>query len=133
MKGTDLRDGAGLPGEMTADRLMENDVVYFHRETKCDLLLLSMANGSLESLPIVDEEKRLIGVVTRQDLLDALLVGRELRSLEAGKIMSSIRFVSADCLAVKIGPVFQETGLSQIPVVDRERRLVGIIREREFR
>ncbi|HZR47317.1 MAG TPA: CBS domain-containing protein, partial [Candidatus Manganitrophaceae bacterium] len=111
MKGTDLRDGAGLPGEMTADRLMENDVVYFHRETKCDLLLLSMANGSLESLPIVDEEKRLIGVVTRQDLLDALLVGRELRSLEAGKIMSSIRFVSADCLAVKIGPVFQETGL----------------------
>lgn len=127
MEGTGLRNGLSLSQEMTADRLMENDVIYFHRETKCDLLLLSMINGGLKNLPIVDAEKRLIGIVTRQNLLDAILLGEALRALEAGKIMSPARFVSADCLAAKIGPIFQETGLSEIPVVDRESRLVGMI------
>jgi CBS-domain-containing membrane protein len=118
--------------QMTADGLMGNDVVYFHRETKCDLLLLSMVNGGFSSLPIVDGEKRLIGVVTRHNFLNAILSDQDLPSLEAGKIMSLARFVSTDCLAAKIGPIFLETGLSEIPVVDCQSRLVGMITEREF-
>lgn len=118
--------------KMTADRLMENNVIYFHRETKCDLLLLSMVNGGFGTVPIVDGEKRLIGIVTQNALLNAILYGEDLYMLEAGKVMSATRFISVDCQAFKIGPMFQETGLSQIPVVDHESRLVGMVKERDL-
>jgi CBS-domain-containing membrane protein len=88
-----------------------------------------MIDGGLGSVPIIDEEKRLIGIVTQHTLLNAILSGEKIHLLEAGAIMGPARFISSDCLAFKIGPIFQETGLSSISVVDHESRLVGIITE----
>jgi CBS domain-containing membrane protein len=127
MRKSDFLTGSKSFEEMTADHLMENNVVYFDRHATCDRLLLSMVDGHFGSLPIVDEEERLIGIVTQHGLINAILSGEALHSLEAGKIMSPTRFVSVDCLAFKIGRILQETGFSHIPVVDHESRLVGII------
>lgn len=46
-----------------------------------------MVNGNFGSVPVVDDEMRLIGIVSEYDLLDALLTGVDVTHLSAEEIM----------------------------------------------
>lgn len=67
----------------TAEDLIRNDsgideraARIFHKETVADAARL-MKHYGVGLLPVVDEEERLIGVVTWQDLVDGVLGGWE--------------------------------------------------------
>jgi CBS domain-containing protein len=112
--------------------LMERAVAFFKKETKCDALLSAMVNGNFGSVPIVDGEMRLIGIVSEYDLLDALLAGVDVTNLSAEEIMKHPHSISIDCPAMEIGRFIQQNHLIHIPVVDRNNRLVGMVARRDL-
>jgi CBS domain-containing protein len=116
----------------TALHLMERAVAFFKKETKCDTILSTMVNVNFGSVPIVDEEMRLIGIVSEYDLLDALLTGVDVTNLSAEEIMQHPHSVSIDCPALEIGRFIQQNHLIRVPVVDRENRLVGVVARRDL-
>lgn len=118
--------------EMTARHLMERTVTYFKKETKCDVILSVMVNGNFGSVPIIDDNKKLIGIVSEYDLLDALLNGNDVTSLSAGEIMKYPHAVAIDAKAVEIARFIQQNHLIRVPVVDRGGRLVGIVARRDL-
>jgi len=132
MRESDLMMGERPFREMTARHLMEQTVTYFKKETKCRVILSVMVNGNFGSVPIIDDEKKLIGIVSEYDLLDALLTGIDLASLSAGEIMKYPHAVSIDATANEIGRFLQKNHLIRVPVVDREGRLVGIVARRDL-
>ncbi|MFD0142559.1 MULTISPECIES: CBS domain-containing protein [unclassified Streptomyces] len=59
--------------ELTADGLMTTPAITVHAEqTVADAARLMVRRG-VERLPVVDEEERLVGIVTRRDLLRVFL------------------------------------------------------------
>lgn len=128
----DLMVGPKPLREATALHFMERAVAFFKKETPCDAILSTMVNGNFGSVPIVDDEMKLIGIVSEYDLLDALLTGIDVTRLSAAEIMKHPHPVSTDCPALEIGRFIQQNHLIRVPVVDRENRLVGVVARRDL-
>ncbi|MCZ7462026.1 CBS domain-containing protein [Streptomyces sp. WMMC940] len=67
----------GLPGgdrdAPTAGRLMSTPAVTVHAEDTIAEAARTMLRRGVERMPVVDEEDRLVGIVTRRDLLQVFL------------------------------------------------------------
>lgn len=67
------RRRAAKAGARTAGRLMSEPPVTVHAENTIAEAARTMARHRVERLPVVDEEDRLVGIVTRRDLLQVFL------------------------------------------------------------
>lgn len=101
----------------------------------------------IKSLPVIDRARRLVGIVTQADFMrEARLEahadwGMRLAALikptpsshsdkaeTVGQIMTrSVRVISHDRPIGDLLPLFSTTGHHHVPVIDGERRLVGMI------
>jgi len=106
----------------------------------------------IKALPVVDTRRRVIGVVTLADFIGDPRLDRHrgwraaLRALlrpspfvhtdkaeSVGQIMShEVHTVRADQPLAELVPLFASTGHHHIPVVDAERRLVGILTQSDL-
>ncbi len=132
MRGIDGRIGRKEFQKLTATDLMEREVTYYPKETNCYTLALGIVQGNFGSIPIVDDEKRLIGVVSEFDLLEALLAGMDLDHLTAWEIMKHPFSVSEEMPGREIMAFLQKNRLIRAPVTDRSGRLVGIVARRDL-
>jgi CBS domain-containing protein len=69
----DARRQAVKARARTAGRLMSEPAVTVHAEDTIAEAARTMAQRRVERLPVVDEEDRLVGIVTRRDLLQVFL------------------------------------------------------------
>ncbi|MCD6557988.1 MAG: CBS domain-containing protein [Candidatus Aenigmarchaeota archaeon] len=89
-------------------------------EDAVELLL----NTGIKCLPVLDKNDRLEGVVSETDLIDFLTKNYSIKD-----ITSELFTISEDQTIGKVRNMFREKNISRIPVVDKENRLVGIIRD----
>lgn len=133
MRLSDFLNGGRALVEMTADHLMERDVVYFGPHRSCHDIAEAMVRGRFGDVPIVDRERRVIGVVTEYDLLNSLMRGEDLRRMTASETMTRPPIVvSEETPEEEIIALIQARHLIRVPVVDREGRLVGIVARRDI-
>lgn len=72
-KGRGVEDGVARVRAHSAGRLMSKPAVTVHAEDTVAVGARMMAQHGVERLPVVDEEDRLVGIVTRRDLLQLFL------------------------------------------------------------
>ena len=117
---------------MTAATFMEKNVQYGFRSTKADVLASQMIEG-FGGMPIVDDDRRLVGIVTEFDLLDALDRGLSLSELTAQQIMTGVLIsVRKDMDAQRLIHLLKMNHLIRVPVVDQEDRLIGVVARRDI-
>jgi CBS-domain-containing membrane protein len=117
---------------MTVAAFMEKDVQCGLRSTKADVLASQMIEG-FGGMPIVDDDRRLVGIVTEFDLLDALDRGLLLSELTAQQIMTGFPISARkDMDAQRLIHLFKVNHLIRVPVVDQEDRLIGIVARRDI-
>ncbi|MER7463197.1 CBS domain-containing protein [Streptomyces sp. NPDC097981] len=111
--------------EVTAGEVMSTPAVTIHaEETAADAARL-MTRRSVERLPVVDEEERLVGIVTRRDLLRLFLrPDAEIRRRVIDDVLGDILGVRADAIEVHV--VDGVVALSG--VVDRQSQVPVLIR-----
>lgn len=123
--------------------LMTTPVVTFFREQTLPLAEDVMKLHKFRHLPVIDNEGRLVGLVTQRDLLRAqisFLTGltedeRRARQDEVriSRLMTEdVWTVSPDALASHAGRMLLDHRFGCLPVVDDERVLRGIVTERDF-
>ncbi len=132
MKGKENWVTIRLWSKLQAADIMEQKVCCFEKDVNCDVLLCAIVQGKYGSIPIVNGEKKLIGIVSEYDLLEGILSGIDLTCLQAGEMMKHPHSVSSDCPAREVGRFLQENGLIRVPVVNQENKLVGIIARRDL-
>lgn len=132
MRGTDYWIGGKTLWEMDASHMMEREVVSFTSDASCHDLAEAMIKGRFGGIPIVDAERRLIGIVTEFDLLNALLADLDLRKTSAGEVMSEPICITAEMAAEEMMVLFQSGHLIRVPVVDKENRLTGMVTRRDL-
>ncbi|WP_447974694.1 CBS domain-containing protein [Nitrospira sp. Kam-Ns4a] len=117
---------------LTVERFMERDVQVGHRRTKADVLASQMIEG-FGAVPIVDEQQRLVGIVSEFDLLGALEQGRRWSEITAEEIMSVNPYsIWPETDLSTLVHVLRASKLIRVPVVDVTGTLVGIVARRDI-
>ena len=122
---------------------MSSPVVTFFEEQSLPLADDVMRLKHLRHLPVIDDQRRLVGLVTHRDLLRAQistmtgLTAEQRRAREeevtVGQVMTrDVWTVTPDTLASVAGSTLFDHRYGCLPVVDEAHRLVGIITEHDF-
>lgn len=123
--------------------IMTAPVVTFFEEQSLPLAEDVMRFKKFRHLPVIDNDRRLVGLVTQRDLLRgqiSILTGlseAERRARQDDVRISSLMTrdvwtVNPETLASHAGQTLADHKFGCLPVVDADRVLCGIITERDF-
>ncbi|WP_327169630.1 CBS domain-containing protein [Streptomyces subrutilus] len=121
-------------GESTAEELMSAPAVTVRAERTVTEAARLMTRRGVERLPVVDEEDRLVGIVTRRDLLRVFLrPDHEIRRCVIDDVLAETMGIDSEAVGVRVrdGVVTLDGRLarsSQIRLVVRlARELDGVV------
>lgn len=123
--------------------IMTTQVVTFFAEQSLPLVEDVMRIHRFRHLPVIDSDRRLLGLITERDLLRgqiSVLTGlsdgaRRARQEDVTieQLMTrDVWTVSPDTLASHAGQMLLDHRFSCLPVVDADHVLCGIVTERDF-
>ena len=119
-------------GKLTVGAIMEKQVQSAEKDTTAEMIASYMMDG-FGSVPIVDENNKLIGIVSEFDLLAALRKGKKLQEVAAGEILTANPVsVTHDTDVVTQMDVLQNNHLIRVPVLDNVGKLIGIVARRDL-
>jgi CBS domain-containing protein len=91
-------------------------------------LALQLLSGMYSGLPVVDSKRKVIGVVTEFDLLQAIHEGRDLQTTKAEEIMSKpVICAQEDEEIDSVIAKMTEKNIIRLPIVGEDGKLVGVI------
>jgi CBS domain-containing membrane protein len=123
--------------------IMSSPVISLFGEQTLPLAEDIMSFKHLRHLPVIDDDRRLLGLVSHRDLLRAQIstlsgltdAQRRARQSEVrvAQIMTrDVWTVEPSTLASVAGQTLIDHKFGCLPVIDAQQRLVGIITERDF-
>ena len=132
MRQTEFYLSACDPKTLTVGQLMQDAVTTCTPRTDVSTIASMMTRRNLGSLPVVEQDGTLVGIVTEYDLLQAMIEGRDLRNISAMGIMTTVPVtVTEDRTLVQVAELFQDRYVTRVPVV-RNKKLVGILARRDL-
>jgi CBS domain-containing membrane protein len=149
---TELESYKRRLGTLHCGDIMSRDPVSVEFGTPLQEAWMLMTQRRIKALPVTDRTRRVVGIVTQADFFRLLDlehhegIAGKLRDLiratrtvvsnkpeVVGQIMTrQVRVASADRPVVDLVPLFSEGGHHHIPIIDGERRLVGMITQSDF-
>lgn len=128
-----FRPGGKSMIEMRASHIMTRDICCVGKEVYCDVLVDKMLKGRFGSIPIIDKEKTLIGIVSEYDILNALKKGMDLRETLAFEVMTrEVISIKEGAAIMEVINLLQSDHFIRLPVVDAQGKLVGILARRDI-
>jgi len=139
-------------GEVTCADIMSRDVITAQNDTPLEEAWSVMRQRSIKALPVIDADRRVIGIVTQTDFmkhagLEELedfglrfrnFVRRSLRpgwenAEKVGQIMTKqVTTAKSNAHIVELVPILSDGGFHHLPIVDEENRLVGIVTQSDL-
>lgn len=108
--------------------LMVTDLEYVSVNDNLYEAACLMRDHNIGLLPVVDEERKLVGVVTDRDLVIRGIAERRPNSLEIGKVMSSVLVkASPETTVEEAIQLMQDAQVRRLPIVNEDDQLVGIV------
>ncbi|KMZ13943.1 putative transmembrane protein [Candidatus Burkholderia humilis] len=140
LRETQLQAYARRFTEFTCADIMSRGVVSVAPDTSAQTALTLLGRHHVKALPVIDQERRICGIVTHADLaltrsgnplmrfIERLLNGpRAVMPHVAALMTTDVCTVSAHMPIAELVPMFAHFGHHHIPVIDRDERLVGMI------
>jgi CBS-domain-containing membrane protein len=123
--------------------VMRREVVTVGAEEKLDLTQDIMNLGRVRHLPVLDDDQRLIGMISHRDLLAAAMTDvldfdagsrrTFLRSIEVREVMAKdVVSVTPDTEIAAVARIFVERKIGCVPVVGARGELVGLVTETDL-
>lgn len=139
-------------GHTDCGEIMSRDVVTAEFGTSLQEAWRLLRDHRIKALPVIDRFRRVIGIVTEHDFLRQADLnhldgfGERLRGLlrpsgsthsdkpeVVGQIMTpKVRCAAVDQPIASLVPLFSDSGLHHLPVVDGNQRLVGIVTQSDL-
>lgn len=141
------RDPAPVPPDSVGE-VMTREVVAVHPDTPIGEVVRLLIDRDFRALPVVDDANRLVGIITNRDLierggltarvellgqldqvaLERALAGSGARGKVAADVMTrDVLSVTADRSLRTATHLMVERTIKRLPVVDADRRLVGVL------
>jgi CBS domain-containing membrane protein len=128
-------------GDIRCMHVMAKDVITIPSAMTSDAALKVLMTHEIRALPVVDETKRLVGIVTLRDLVIAhegnLIAGRDgssgLNVRKVEEIMTK-QVVTArpEQPFAELIPIFSDDGFHYLPIIDEKKHVVGIVTQSDL-
>jgi CBS domain-containing protein len=120
--------------KFTASDVMNENVVTFQAGISVREAFVIIKNENFSGAPVVNDDNVLIGVITEMDLLASITLEGRARSQFDQEIpyTEDAMAISADMTVEEIRRFFVELGFKQFPVIDENRRVVGVVSRRDL-
>ena len=119
------------PHTLVVRQIMEDAVVTTHPTASAMVVAELLSEHTFGSLPVVEEDGTLRGLVTEFDLLKAVEQGKDLREVPVSEIMTrEVVTTTEDTPLMNLIHLLQERHLIRVPVV-KEHKLVGMVARRD--
>ncbi len=116
-------------GRLRVGALMARDVQTVRATDSLYRARMLMHHHHVKALPVVDDGRRVVGIVTVYDLFTLDVVDLD----PVAKVMSSpVTTVGLDTPVARLVELMTDLGLRHLPVVDDEGRLAGIVTRTEL-
>ncbi len=122
----DLRHYHQMTGIAVGD-VMNKQAIAIHKGMTCEDAIEVFLKNHIDSLPVVDDNNELVGIVTETDML---MVGSS-RQKVTDVLTKQVITVGQGCTLSKVMRLFQSRKVRCIPVVDDNRKLVGVVGRKE--
>ncbi len=133
MRRVDYLVGTHVFKLLKAEQFMQDNVFAYHPHNTGMTLAQVMTERGFGSVPVVDKDHKLIGIVSEFDLLKALMEDKELEKVSAGDLMTwNPVSVAPDTPAMEIIRLLEEKHLIRMPVVDTDGKLIGVVARRDI-
>jgi CBS domain-containing membrane protein len=122
-------------GEIRCADMMSKDIVVARPDMTPAQVWHLLTRHKLHALPVVDESRGLIGIVTLRDLIADPDSGRPRLSVSriVRDVMTSrVQVAKPEHTVVELVPLFADEGFHHLPVVDEHRRLVGMVTQSDL-
>jgi len=139
-------------GEISCADIMSRDLVTAEYGTELEEAWAQLRHHKIKAIPVIDKAKRVIGIITLVDFLkranlktydtfqDKLMKFIKRTPVIAsdkpevvGQIMAHPVYSAKDTMhIVELVPLLSERGLHHIPIVDAERRLIGMVTQSDL-
>jgi CBS domain-containing protein len=113
---------------MTVDKLISETTPPLRPSDSVEYALGLLMEVRVRHLPVVDDERRLVGLLSEDQLLDASGPEAELSDLLGSPPLT----VSPKAHVFEVAKVMMEHGLTTVPVADQDGRFVGIVRRHDL-
>ena len=127
MRAAEYFYNASDPKTLTARQVMEDAVFTVSPDTKGTRIAEILTEGSFGSVPVVDEDRTLVGLVSEFDLLRVMDQGKDLRQVTASEMMTrDVVTATEQTLVPDVVKLLQKHHLIRVPVVEN-KKLVGVV------
>jgi len=109
------------------ETIMNKEVLAIGADRSCRTAVQMFLLRRVASLPVVDEEGKLIGILSESDLMLPSNLDKRVGEILTRDVLS----VRRECTVAKVVRMFQSKRVRSIPVVDESGKLVGIIGRRD--
>lgn len=131
MRATEYFASACDPKTLVVRQLMEDVVVRVDPKANAMTVAELLSEHNFGSVPVVEADGTLRGLVTEFDLLKAVEQGRDLREVSVSEIMTrEVITTTEDMSLMNLIHLLQEHHLIRVPVV-RGSKLVGVVARRD--
>ncbi|KIF80701.1 HPP family protein [Noviherbaspirillum autotrophicum] len=128
-------------GQIRCADLMSKDVITVQQSTSPQAVWRLLAKHRIKALPVVDDAGMLAGIVSLHDMM----IGHE-HDVPAGfwppqlprvghieQLMTrDVRTATPDQLITELVPLFSDAGYHHLPVVDAQRRVIGMVTQSDL-
>lgn len=139
-------------GEVSIGEIMSRDVAVATPEMPLRAAWAKLRDHRIKALPVVDGENRVVGIVTQTDFLihagwfaeprplkglGSFIRRASWRNWPLARTVDQIMTAEVECAGetqriTELVPVMADQGRHHLPVVDAERRLVGIVTQTDL-
>ncbi|MBS7640314.1 MAG: homocysteine biosynthesis protein [Candidatus Bathyarchaeia archaeon] len=110
--------------ELTVGDIMRRDVITAKPDEDIREAAITLVKKGIDHLPIVDDEGRLIGIVTSWDLARAIAYNKmRVEEVMTREVVTALENEPIDIVARRMA----QHNISGVPVVDKMKRVIGII------
>lgn len=120
---------------MKAFDLMSTDLEAARENATITEIGTRLILRSINGLPIIEENGRVIGILTIIDILRAIKEDRDLDTLKAKDLMTSNpKTVNQQTDMIEIIKLMDSEGIEMVPVVDEsnDNRLIGVVSRKDI-
>ncbi|OHB70271.1 MAG: hypothetical protein A2V70_17030 [Planctomycetes bacterium RBG_13_63_9] len=107
----------------TIDKIVKRDVISVRDDQPCRDAVKLLLTSHVGSLPVVDGDGQLVGIVSKTDFMLPSKIGRKVSDILTRDVVT----VREDCTIAKVVRMFQSRKIRCIPVVDDKSKLVGVV------
>ncbi|MDT6960761.1 MULTISPECIES: HPP family protein [unclassified Cupriavidus] len=113
--------------------IMSRDVISVRPGQMAADAAALLARHRIKALPVLDRQRRLLGILTQSDFFRAYRANsRRVNGTVRDLMTRSVISARTDQPIVELAQGFSDGGLHHVPVLDAERRVVGIVTQSDL-